>query len=179
MLRRSIGAGTLAVLAGSAIVVAGGCATLTGAPPPGPALPAAGPEVGGPAFAGPEVAGPEVAGPEVAGRQFDGVYVGRNAAVEGWGFLCGGSTYPETITVSGGRFDYPFQVNPPRTTPIAVQIAADGTFAAQMQYGTEEPGPRSRYITAWVTVSGRVAAGVLDATVADLRCVRRLTARRR
>jgi hypothetical protein len=82
------------------------------------------------------------------------------------------------IAVHDGRFDYPFLVNPPRTTPVPVQIAADGTFAAQLQYGTEEPGPRSRYITAWVTVVGRIAAGELDATVTDLRCVRHLSARR-
>ena len=41
---------------------------------------------------------------------------------------------------------------------MPVQIAADGTFAAQMQYGTEDYGPRSRFRTAWVTVTGRIAA---------------------
>jgi hypothetical protein len=143
----------LSVLAGSAFVLAGGCATLPGVPPAVPAVAA-------------------------AGSQFDGIYAGQNDAVSGWGFLCGAPAYPETIVVSDGRFDYPFPVNPPRIAPVPVQIAADGTFAAQMQYGTEEPGPRSRYITAWVTVSGRIAAGELDATVTDLRCVRRVAARR-
>jgi hypothetical protein len=141
------------VMAVCAIVLAGGCATLPGAPPRAPALPA-------------------------AGLQFDGIYIGQNDAVSGWGFLCGAPAYTQTIAVSSGRFDYPFPVSPPRTAPVAVQIASDGTFAAQMQYGTEEPGPRSRYITAWVTVTGRIAAGELDATVSDLRCVRRLTAHR-
>ena len=67
-------------------------------------------------------------------------------------------------------------MNPPRTAPIPVQIAADGTFAAQMQYGTEEYGPRSRLRTAWVTVTGRVDGGTLAATIDDYRCTRRLTA---
>jgi hypothetical protein len=154
MIELSAGAGSgLSVLAGCAFVLVAGCATLPGVPPPAPALPA-------------------------AGSQFDGIYAGQNEAVSGWGFLCGAPAYPQTIAVSGGRFDYPYAISPPRTTPVAVQIAADGTFAAQMQYGTEEAGPRSRYITAWVTVSGRIAAGELDATVTNLRCVRRLTARR-
>jgi hypothetical protein len=154
MLKLSVRAGSgLFVLAGCTIVLVAGCTTLPGVPPPVSALPA-------------------------AGSQFDGIYAGQNDAVSGWGFLCGAPAYPETIDVSGGRFDYPYPVSPPRTTPVVVQIAADGTFAAQMQYGTEEVGPRSRYITAWVTVTGRIAAGQLDATVADLRCVRRLTARR-
>jgi hypothetical protein len=154
MFKLSVATGTgISVLAGCAVVLAGGCTTVPGSPPPTPALPA-------------------------AGSQFDGVYAGQNDAVSGWGFLCGAPAYPQTIAVSGGRFDYPFQVNPPRTTPVAVEIAADGTFAAQMQYGTEDPGPRTRYITAWVTVTGRIAAGELDATVTDLRCVRRLTAHR-
>jgi hypothetical protein len=154
MFKLSVGAGTgISALAACAVVLAGSCSTPPGAPPPAAALPA-------------------------AGSQFDGVYAGQNDAVSGWGFLCGAPAYPQTIAVSGGRFDYPFQVNPPRTTPVAVQIEADGTFAAQMQYGTEETGPRSRYITAWVTVTGRIAADELDATVSDLRCVRRLTAHR-
>jgi hypothetical protein len=153
MIKPFNGAGTgLTVLAWWASVLAAGC-TLPGASPPTPALPA-------------------------AGAQFDGIYSGMNTAISGSGFQCGPPAYPETITVSGGRFDYPFAVNPPRTTPVAVQIATDGTFAAQMQYGTDEPGPRSRYITAWVTVTGRIAGGELDATATDLRCVRRLTARR-
>ncbi|HXA20775.1 MAG TPA: hypothetical protein VNW90_00650 [Acetobacteraceae bacterium] len=115
---------------------------------------------------------------QAASSQFDGIYAGQNNAVSGWGFQCGASTYPETIAVSGGRFDYPFLVNPPRTTPVPVQIAADGTFRAQMMYGTEEFGPLTRYMNAWVTVTGRIMQGELDATVTDLRCVRRLTAQR-
>jgi hypothetical protein len=148
-------AANIAAMVGCAFVLACGCAAVPGGPlpAPAPALPA-------------------------AGTQFDGIYAGQNAAVSGWGFWCGAPAFPATIAVSDGRFDYAFPVNPPRTTPVAVQIAADGTFAAQMQYGTEEPGPRARYINAWVTVIGRISATELDATVTDLRCVRRVTARR-
>ena len=139
----------LSVLAGCAFVLAAGCT----APPAATPI-------------------------QAAGSQFDGIYVGQNYAVSGWGFQCGAPAYPQTIAVSGGRFDYPFLVNPPRTTPVPVQIAADGTFRAQMLYGTEETGLRSLYMNAWVTVTGRIMQGQLDATVTDLRCVRRLTAQR-
>ncbi len=116
------------------------------------------------------------AGP-AAGTQFDGSYAGQSDLVRGGGFLCGAMNAPERLTVSGGRFDYPFAVNPPRTVPIPVQIAADGTFAAQMQYGTEDYGPRARFRRAWVTVVGRIDGGMLAATIDDYRCTRRLTAR--
>ncbi len=113
------------------------------------------------------------------GSRFDGTYVGQNSLVSGWGFICDRPLYQETVTVRGGRFDYPFAVSPPRTAPLPVQIAADGTLHGQMQYGTEEFTPRGRYMTAWVVLAGRITEGVLDATVTDLRCVRRLTASRR
>jgi hypothetical protein len=115
------------------------------------------------------------AGPP-AGIQFDGRYAGQSTLSRGGGYLCGAVTSPETLTVDNGRFDYPFAVNPPRTVPIPVQIAADGTFSAQMQYGTEEYGPRSWLRTAWVTVIGRIDRGLLAATIDDYRCTRRLTA---
>jgi hypothetical protein len=110
-----------------------------------------------------------------AGTQFDGSYAGQNTLVRGWGDLCGTNTYSERLTVRGGRFEYPFAVNPPRTVPIPVQIAADGTFTTQMQYGTEDYWPRSRLRTAWVTVTGRINGGMLAATIDDYRCTRRLT----
>ena len=153
MTKRPIGAAiSRLALAACAVLAPTGCATPPAPPQPAAMLPP-------------------------AGTQFDGVYTGRNDAVSGWGFWCGAPSYPRTIAVSGGHFDYPFLVNPPRTTPVAVQIASDGTFAARMLYGTDDPGPRALYVTAWVTVTGRVAAGELDAVVTDLRCVRRLTAR--
>jgi hypothetical protein len=116
------------------------------------------------------------AGPP-AGTQFDGAYAGQNTLIRGGGYLCGAPSYSERLTVRGGRFDYPFAVNPPRTVPLPVQIAADGTVAAQMQYGTEDYGPRSRPRTAWVTVTGRVDGGMLAATIDDYRCTRRLMVR--
>ena len=154
MTRPSIGAGMgLSLLAVSGVLLSAGCGALTGGTAPAPAI-------------------------QAADTRFDGVYAGRNDAVSGWGFLCGPSAYAQTITVSGGRFDYPYPVSAPRTTPVPVQVAVDGTFVASIQYGTEDFGPRSRYINAWVTVSGRITGSELDATVSDLRCVRRLTARR-
>jgi hypothetical protein len=141
------------LLAASGVLLSAGCGALPGGPAAAPAVPA-------------------------ADARFDGVYAGRNVAVSGWGFLCGPPTFEQTIVVSGGGFDYPYLVSAPRTTPVPVQVAADGTFRGSIQYGTEDFGPRSRYINAWVTVAGRIAGDDLDATVSDLRCVRHLTARR-
>jgi hypothetical protein len=149
----AIGATIGLLLAASGVLLSAGCGAPPGRPVAAPAIPA-------------------------GDTRFDGVYAGQNVAVSGWGFLCGPPAYAQTITVSGGRFDYPYPVSAPRTTPVPVQIGIDGTFTASIQYGTEDFGPRSRYINAWVTVAGRIAGGELDATVSDLRCVRRLTARR-
>jgi hypothetical protein len=116
-----------------------------------------------------------------AGVQFDGSYVGQDALISGAEFLCGSANLPQRIEVQNGQFAYPFQVNPPRTAPLPVQIFEDGTVAGQMQYGTllEEdalifPFPR----TDWVTLRGRVTGAMLDATITNIRCVRRLTVRR-
>lgn len=117
------------------------------------------------------------AGPP-AGSQFDGTYAGQDTLVIGVAFQCGLATLPETIVVRGGEFDYPFQVNPPRTAPLPVQVFADGTVHGQMQYGTEEPGPRTRYILDWVRLNGRISGTTLDATITNLRCTRHLTAQR-
>ena len=116
-----------------------------------------------------------------AGVQFDGSYVGQDALVSGAEFLCGAANLPERIAVQNGQFAYPFQVNPPRTAPLPVQIFEDGTVAGHMQYGTllEEdvlmfPFPR----TDWVTLRGRITGVMLDATITNIRCVRRLTVQR-
>lgn len=114
----------------------------------------------------------------VAGTQFDGEFAGQNTLVVGGGYTCGPASYPLTLTVRDGRFDYPFPVNVGRTAPVLVQIAADGSFQGQMQYGTENYIPVSKYMNAWVIVQGRIADGVLDATISDDRCVRRMTAQR-
>ena len=114
-----------------------------------------------------------------AGTAFDGTYTGQATLVSGGpGFICGELTQPLTILVRSGRFDYPFEFDPPRTTPLPVQIAADGSLNGQMQYGTVDYTPRRDYLTAWATVAGRVSGTTLEATVADLRCVRRLVVQR-
>jgi hypothetical protein len=114
-----------------------------------------------------------------AGTQFDGTYAGQDTLVGGGGYQCGAPSFPETIAVRGGRFDYPYTVNAPRTAPLPVQVAADGTIHGQMQYGTSEYGPfrRDEFMPAWVTLDGRIVDTTLEATITDLRCVRRLTAR--
>ncbi len=113
-----------------------------------------------------------------AGPPFDGTYIGQNTLVRGWGFVCDRPIYQQTITIRGGRFDYPFAVSPPRTAPLPVQVDADGTLHGQMLYGTEVYGPSGLYMTAWVTLTGRITGSELDATITDQRCVRHLTARR-
>jgi hypothetical protein len=113
-----------------------------------------------------------------AGTQFDGSYAGQNSLVRGWGFQCGPPGFPERIDVSAGRFYYPFPVNVLRATPLPVQIAADGSFSGQIQYGTEENGIRPRSITVWAVVTGRITGTTLEGTVTDYRCVRRLVAQR-
>jgi hypothetical protein len=113
-----------------------------------------------------------------AGTVFDGSYAGRNTLIRGWGFICGAPDQSETLTVTGGRFDYPFEVWPPRTTPVPVQVAIDGTLAGQLLYGTEDFTPLTHYRTAWVTVTGRISGGMLDATIIDDRCTHRLTAQK-
>ncbi len=119
-------------------------------------------------------------GPPVqpAGTEFDGRYGGQNTLIGGWGYMCGDRSHVEELTVSGGQFAYPFAVNPPRTAPVPVQIGADGSLVGQMQYGTDDYLPVTRYKNAWVTVTGRIAGGTLNATVIDDRCMRQLTAQR-
>jgi hypothetical protein len=122
-------------------------------------------------------------GPAVpaAGREFDGTYTGENTLIRGGGYPCGDPAYAERLVVADGRFDYPFAVNPPRTAPLPVQIGADGTLAGQMQYLTEDYlSLRGSYnpLTTWVTLRGHISEGVLEATVTDYRCTRRLTARK-
>jgi hypothetical protein len=114
-----------------------------------------------------------------AGTQFDGTYTGLDSLVSGTPYQCGAPAYPETIEVRGGRFEYPFVVNWPRTAPMDVQVFADGTTHGQAQYGTDGYSRwRQDFMTSWVTVDGRISDATLEATMADLRCVRHLTARR-
>jgi hypothetical protein len=126
-------------------------------------------------------AGVPGAGPTAAptGSQFDGLYQGENRLIRGDGFLCGPPSYPESIAVSQGGFAYNFAVDPPRTTPMPVQVAADGSVRGQMQYAVQDYTPRSNIRTSWVTVTGQISGPMLDATVADERCSRRLILQKR
>jgi hypothetical protein len=125
----------------------------------------------------PAACAPPTASP--ATTAYDGTYTGQASLVSGGpGFICGELTQPLTLVVRDGRFDYPFEFAPPRTTPLPVQIAADGSLNGQMQYGTVDYTPRRDYLTAWATVTGHISGTTLEATVADLRCVRRLVVQR-
>ena len=116
-------------------------------------------------------------GPQVppAGRQFDGTYIGHSRLTRGGGWVCGVADLPQKITVTNGRFDYPFQVDPPSPpSPLPVQIRADGTFLKKEQYFLGMPTFSGRdYIEPWVTVTGRIVNGTLDAVEDDYRCTRR------
>jgi hypothetical protein len=113
-----------------------------------------------------------------AGTAFDGSYAGESVLISGGGYVCGIPDFPLTLSVNGGRFDYPFSVNLTRTTTVPVQVAADGSFVANMLYGTENYLLLSRYQNAWVTIRGRIAGDALDATIMDERCTRRVTTRK-
>jgi len=116
-------------------------------------------------------ASPRLAPP--AGRQFDGVYRGNTTLLRGWGFPCGDPHLPHEITVRNGSFAYPFQLDPPLEMPVAVRIAADGSFYRAEQYPMLERLFPSDPPTAWITVRGRIVGSTLDATEKDLRCDRR------
>jgi hypothetical protein len=114
-----------------------------------------------------------------AGNQFDGTYQGTNSVVRGGGFVCDPVSYPDSITVSGGHFDYRFIDSLAKPAPVPVRIAADGTFSGQLQYGAEDLTPRGRFLTVWVTVTGRIDGTALEATAADYRCTRQLLLQKR
>jgi hypothetical protein len=118
-------------------------------------------------------------GPAPAGTRYDGVYTSQDTLVSGAAFQCGAPDLPGSIRVRDGRFEYPFQVSPPRVAPLPVDVAADGSMAGQMQYGTGEEIPGfSRDRIDWVRLSGRISGTTMEATITTLRCVRRLTAQR-
>jgi len=111
--------------------------------------------------------------------QYDGTYSGRDSLIRGVDFQCGAPTLEERLEVRGGHFSYPFQVSPPRTAPLPVEVAADGMMAGQMQYGTgEEVTEFSRGRVDWVYLRGGITGTTMDATISNLHCVRRLIAER-
>lgn len=140
----------LLAAAGCLLALLAGC---TGSPDTGPAAPS-------------------------AGSRFDGSYQGENRLLSGTDYMCGPPNYPQAIVVSRGVFVYPFPVNPPRTTPMPVQIAADGSIHGQMQYVVQDYTPRSNLRTVWVTVTGQVSDATFDAVATDERCRRRLLLQR-
>lgn len=120
-----------------------------------------------------------IAGSPPAGPLFDGIYAGQDVLQSGVAFQCGDQNLTERVEVRGGQFAYPFQVNPPRTAPLPVQVAADGTVFGQMQYGFSDDLPfMSRERIDWVTLRGNITGPTLDAMITNLRCVRRLVAQR-
>lgn len=118
-------------------------------------------------------------GPVPAGTQYDGIYVSQDTLVAGVAFQCGSPDLSGDIRVRDGRFEYPFQVSPPRVAPLPVTIAADGSMAGQMQYGTGQEIPEfSRDRVGWVYLRGRVYGTAMQATITTMRCERRLTGQR-
>ena len=115
-----------------------------------------------------------------AGPQFDGVYQGASRLVGGGGPLCGTPDEQLALTVRNGQFDYPFLVNAPRTAPLNVQIAADGSFRGDMQFGFVEPWAfGTGYRTEWATVSGHIVASTMQGTIETLECTRQMSMQRR
>jgi hypothetical protein len=112
--------------------------------------------------------------PPAAGNQFDGSYTGNNTQVRGGGEGCGPPAFVQSLIVQGGRFNYPFAPNPPVVTQVPVQVFADGTFLAKIQYGINEPTPLSLYKAYWLSIKGQITNGVLDATIDTQICVRHL-----
>lgn len=117
-----------------------------------------------------------------AGPEFDGVYLGSSRLVGGGGPLCGNPDLQLALTVHDGQFDYPFLVNAPRTAPLHVQVATDGRFRGDMQFGVVEPRGRdatTEYRTEWATVAGRIAGSGMEGTIENLECTRRMSMQRR
>jgi hypothetical protein len=110
----------------------------------------------------------------VAGNQFDGTYQGDNQVVRGFGWVCAPPSYQDAVTVRGGRFNYTFVDQLAQPALIPVQIAADGTFRGQFQYGTESTSRWVGFIVVWATVTGRINGAALEATAGDFRCTRQL-----
>ena len=117
-------------------------------------------------------------GPGPAGTQFDGSYQGENRVVRGFGFVCDPPGYQDAVTVKDGRFTYTFVDQLARPAPIPVQIAADGTFRGQIQYGTDATTSWGQTITVWAIVNGHINGTALEATVIDYRCTRQLMLQR-
>ena len=115
-----------------------------------------------------------------ASPQYDGSYAGESQLTRGFGgYVCGQPDHPQQISISGGRFDYPFQYQPSIVFQVPVQVAADGTISGRLQYFSDYP--YSKWADGhleWVFVSGRIAGPTLDATMISPRCTERIVAQR-
>jgi hypothetical protein len=117
--------------------------------------------------------------PMPAGTQYDGAYVGQDTLISGVEFQCGPPNVQERLEVRSGRFDYPFQVSPPRVAPLPVTIGIRGELTGQMQYGTgDEITEFSRDRVDWVYFRGNITGMTLVGTISNIHCVRRLIAER-
>jgi|SRR5277367_3815637 hypothetical protein len=118
------------------------------------------------------------AGPP-AGPRVDGVYTGESTLTRGWGYDCSSPSYPLSIPVKDGRFDYTILVSPLGNPPVPVQIYADGSLHGQTIYKTEDYwSGSSSVVNQWILINGHVDGSTLDATVQDYRCTRHLTLHR-
>jgi hypothetical protein len=109
-------------------------------------------------------------------HQFDGTYRGNSSLVKGWGYVCGTSDLSRSLVVANGGFDFPFQIDRLEIRRIPVEISAEGSFTASLQYGTG--GESSAYISRIVTITGHINGQTLQATVSDLDCTRNIVLRR-
>jgi hypothetical protein len=115
----------------------------------------------------------------LAGTQFDGVYTGQSILTGGGGYVCGAPSYPATISVKDGHFDYTVPITVAATPLVPVQIRADGSLTGQTLYPAETFAPLGpAFRPAWVTIAGHAAGPELDAEQRDYRCVRHLVLQR-
>jgi hypothetical protein len=114
-----------------------------------------------------------------ATTQFDGVYAGESVLTGGWGYVCGAPSYPVSVSVKDGRFDYTVPIVPTATPLVPVQIAANGSLNGQALYAAETfaaIGPAFR--STWVTIVGHTTGQQMDAEQRDYRCVRHMVLQR-
>jgi uncharacterized protein YceK len=113
-----------------------------------------------------------------AGSQFDGTYVGTSTVTRGGNEWCRSNIAADSLTISAGRFSYPFPIITP--TPVVVQprLRADGSFSGGAEYFEAEPGLFHGPL-AQVSMVGHIAGATLDAQVESLTCGRHLSFTRR
>ena len=115
-----------------------------------------------------------------AGTQFDGPYAGQSTLTDGFGYVCSLPSYPLSISIHDGRFDYPVLIGAWGAGPIPVQVHQDGSLTGKLLYPTEDYSrvQGRNYISAWATIEGHISGTTLNATVSDYRCARQLALQR-